>query len=631
MSRPTYDALVDEQYLIEALTSSGNIVSYLDNFPEEVFNTSPDSRLYKFLYTLIGPAGVSFLKLNYFYARLQLEEHGFNFDQLDKLYGNPFRFARNFDESYLESSKNVLDADSWALIKSLDEAYRQRAIDYFHAARLGPTVEGMRLAAKSALGYNTRIIENYQHIFNQHTDQILNYNFNINANRNGYYNTEEFTVIPNDPAPSELKSDSTAEVLNVFANAENLKEVDAQTMRLLRDAVENLKPMNTVLNTSLGQADSYPIDIKSASASSEFYQVTKFVTGNSNINWPTQSGNDFNSVYWVEADVEKEAPRNHNDFQQHYQGFYKPNSVTASSYAVGSLNNNSALITKFSALKNLSNSGIWSANQALADYPEPISVTRQNANTNTSFVNHEYPIDYLSLNNVPTVTYQRDKFWMSELKTSGEDYLIIDLGSTQSVNFLIFEILNAPIDIEISYADDIQDTSLPNLSSITCGSEAGSTTYTYTFVSAHNLQTGDSVTITEVSGATCYNGTFTIKSTPTTSSFTVQGNIANPSQTANIIKAKVVKNVWTYQPVVFDPLYPNHTLLDYQGTSLNKWGISAFTFDMVFGRFVKIKFTRNTDVYLNQEKFLVDTSKNPAEASPWPIVVKNLRVGRNIV
>jgi hypothetical protein len=534
MDRPTHDVSVDESYFVEALTGPGKVRTFLDYFPESVYNTSPDSRLYKLLYSLIGPAGVGALKLNYFYGRLQFEEHGLTANQLDKLYGNPFRFARNFDEDYLSNWKGLLSSDLYEEIKALDESYRTRAVDYFQAARLGGTVEGMRLASKSALGYNTRIIETYQYLFNEHSDMILKYKGIPNGNKDGNYTTSEFVVAPNDPLVDEPV------------------EMTSQEAKLLDDAIGNLKPVNTFQTTQFGQSDRYVLNIKSNFASSEFHQAVRFVTGSSNIKWPDKSklGSQFSSIYWVESGLEKEAPRVRGDVSQHYQGFYKPKTVTSSSEKRGQFNE--YFVNKFPELKSSTGSSVWSSSKALAPYPETLTVTRHEQDTNTALINREYPIEYLNLPNVPTLSYDATAFWASDESSSGSEYLEIDLGSTQAVNFLIFEVLGTPLDIKIEY--DAAD------------------------ISGH------------------------------------------------------VKN---YQTVTFEQPYEADLSLNYDGDNLNKWQVLPYNFqdinnNIIYTRYIKITFTRVGARFLNQSFFLYDQNTNPPIQRAWSVIVKNLRIGRNI-
>jgi hypothetical protein len=439
MSAPTQIVNVEQSYLIEALTSSSSPSSYLDYFPQEVYNTSSDSRLYKFLYALLGPAGVSFLKTNYFYARMQFEEHGLMFDQLDKLYANPLRFARTGNETYLENWKGMLSTDDWNTLKSLDESYRNRAIDYLHAARLGATVEGMRYAARSGLGHDAAILENYKNLFNQHSDQIFDYNFVGSYHVDGTQSVEEFIVIP-------IDNGSDAPVT-----------IDAEAQHLVKSATDNLKPVNSVLTVQDGQAPVDILPIKSTAASSEYHQTIRYVTGAQNIPWPNSSdySNDFNSIYWIEAGVEKESPRNLDGFQQHYQGFHTPISISASSEQHGQFG--PEFTKKFATLKEANSliasqtNYIWKGSDALADYAERLNVTTQNTVTNTNFINHMYPADYAGLTNVPSIKYQPAKFWSSAERDQGSETLEIDLGEEKAINFVIFDALKVPVTISIQY------------------------------------------------------------------------------------------------------------------------------------------------------------------------------------
>lgn len=620
MNRPTIDVLIDESYFLEALSSTARPASYLENFPDHIFDVSAESRLYKFLYTLLGPAGVSFLKLNYFYSRLVLEEQGFQNDQLDKLYSNPLKFSRSLDESYLESWKGVLDSDSWNQIKALDESYRNRVINFLHAARMGSTPEGMRLAAQSALGCDTLIIEDYNHVFNYHSDQILPYKFPIKSNKNGYFNLEKFSIAPNDAKINETTT------------------VDNEKEHLLENALINLKPVNAVYGTIDNQSDSYVVEAKAILASSEFYNVTRFVTGNPKINWPTSnsSNKELDSIYWIESGLELEAPIGQDGRSQNYCAFYNPQTINASSNAVGGFKSYKELVLKFPFLSDLQ-SQTWSAKKALPAYAERLTVTHQNNATNAMFINDVYPIDYLKLAGIESLKYDNENFWISKLdyKLTSE-YLEIDLGKTVAINFLIFEVLASPIEIDIEYADDISEI-LPNIQSISCATEPGSVTYTYTLAKSHGLSVGDSVTAQKIEEANTagksklFNGTFIVDEIIDDYSFTVKGLVANITGSPILQQASITKNVWVYQPINFDTMYPNETLVDYQSNNLNKWKTLPYNFDMVYGRFIKIKFKRDDLRYFKNSAFLVDYSVNPTKEKPWPIVVRNLRVGRNIV
>ena len=90
---------INQQYLVEALQGPKHPSNYLDRFPDGIFNTSPDSVLYKLIYALIGPAGVASLKKGYFEARLKFEELGLESSELEKFYANPMGFGRFVEDS----------------------------------------------------------------------------------------------------------------------------------------------------------------------------------------------------------------------------------------------------------------------------------------------------------------------------------------------------------------------------------------------------------------------------------------------------------------------------------------------------------------------------------------------------
>jgi hypothetical protein len=276
--------------------------------------------------------------------------------------------------------------------------------------------------------------------------------------------------------------------------------------------------------------------------------------------WPTaaDSSNAFNSIYWIESGVEKPAPRSQDDFQQHYQGFHKPESITASSQHIGQFNTSFVKKIPFlsyaSSVQSQPNEFKWEAKYALADYPEHLTVTTKNSNTNANLINYSYPADYLGLEGVPTIKYDPNTFWASqEGLPETSDTLTIDLGEEKAVNFILLEALGLPISISIEYdAKGLIDTN-------------------------KNPQT-------------------------------------------------------EYKAVTLDPLYPtNH--VDYNPNTLNKWNSASYIFTdankkLIFTRFIKITFTKNTTTNYDGSKFLFDYTTNVQK--PWSVIIKNLRLGRNV-
>lgn len=191
ITAPVASGVIDQRFLIEPLRASSNPTSYLDRFPEEVYDKSITSHLVRFIYTLIGPAGVASIKRNLFQARLELEAHGLEIFNLEKFYGDPFAFGRILEETSEQDFTGLISAEEWETIKAKDEAYRNRAIDFMKGVRGGNSPAGLTLIAKSGLGHEVELIENYKFFFDQHSDDPLGLPY-VGQTRS----TEEFIIIP---------------------------------------------------------------------------------------------------------------------------------------------------------------------------------------------------------------------------------------------------------------------------------------------------------------------------------------------------------------------------------------------------------------------------------------------------
>lgn len=191
VSLPTFTDRVEQQFFLTPLNGPLHPENYLDRFPDEVYSKGPDSHLVRFMYSLLGPAGIGWLKKNYLDTRLLLADHGVELFDLERYYGNPFRFGRILAERYDDDPLGLLPREAWDKIKARDEQYRSRAIDYFNAARHGTTPEGMRLVARSGTNHEVEIIENYKYLFDIHSDEPKGFAY-FGTTRS----TSEFIVVP---------------------------------------------------------------------------------------------------------------------------------------------------------------------------------------------------------------------------------------------------------------------------------------------------------------------------------------------------------------------------------------------------------------------------------------------------
>jgi hypothetical protein len=170
---PDFTDSVDQKVFVEPLNGPANPATYLDRFPDEIYNKGLDSRLVKFMYTLMGPAGVGWLHKNYLEARLALSEQGVELFDLDSFFGDPLRFGRILEEQFEDDPSGMLPRSIWEDIRAKDSAYRSRALSYVKGLRAGNTPLGIQLVAEAGLGHSAEVIESYQALFDRFTDEPL--------------------------------------------------------------------------------------------------------------------------------------------------------------------------------------------------------------------------------------------------------------------------------------------------------------------------------------------------------------------------------------------------------------------------------------------------------------------------
>lgn len=555
VTTPDVTTVVDQSFFLMPLGGPQHPQTYLDRFPEAVYNKGLDSHLVKFMYALLGPSGVGWLRKNYLEARLVFEDFGMDTFDLDDFYGDPLRFGRILEETYDQDPNGILPRDQWEEIRAKDAAYRNRALDYISGVRAGNTPQGIHLVARSALGHECEIVENYRYIYDQHSDDPLGL-----TNFGTTNSTEEFVVLPRRELPTDelqvititgsptggtfalffpvgneadnttvpLAYNTTANVIQMalravgsigynvdvsggplpdnpikilftgqlaYKDVPQLQIIDSLTggtgtviatitterngasqtdevvhiapreQRYLRDALGYIKPVGSIATYKEASGTRQNQVWHTVKASGTRIEVIRFVTGQTGVRWPTIGGNN-----WIEAAVEHEAPRT-KDLVHHYRGYHNVANIVAYTDAalsdpdyltddwataqqkypnshVGSFTSYQQKLVNALSVK-VNSDFVFTSDRATADYAEPLTVST--TNDGESFVNGIYPTSYSTLPGVPPIKYSDDQFWASFERTEGDDYLEIDLGTVQPVNYLYFEITRKPYDIEVDY------------------------------------------------------------------------------------------------------------------------------------------------------------------------------------
>jgi hypothetical protein len=143
-------------------------------FPDTLYNTGSDTRLFKLLTAMAGDSGAGALKKMTLASRLKNEGPLLVWHDLDTYYANIFRFPRLPSEMYnYDPASMALEKQVWDKITAADQSYRRRVLDFFHGTRFGNSPLGIALVAKAGSGEDVDVVENYRYIFDQASDSPL--------------------------------------------------------------------------------------------------------------------------------------------------------------------------------------------------------------------------------------------------------------------------------------------------------------------------------------------------------------------------------------------------------------------------------------------------------------------------
>lgn len=233
-------------------------------------------------------------------------------------------------------------------------------------------------------------------------------------------------------------------------------------------ALNQTGPTTALFTTTLGTSDTVRQPVSNSFTASNQVQVVRYETGRA-IQWPA-----LDATHWIEPGIEHEAPTVFGSSNQ-YEGFhniadiisYTEAALTDAGYLNGSTNvevnywdnlvgnYSPAQLALYPGLSGL-NSGNYIdqylPEDAEAPQAEPLVLTTTNG---INVINEVYPLDYLTLPGVPQPA--GGLLWASAERPSGIDYLEIDLGTAQPVNYLYFEASNKPYLIDVAY--DVLDQS----------------------------------------------------------------------------------------------------------------------------------------------------------------------------
>jgi hypothetical protein len=564
---PDFTGVVSQQFFIEPQGGPQHPVSYLDAFPNTIYNKSINSNLVALMYALLGPAGLGGLRKDYLLARLSIEDAGLHTVDLDAFYANPLGFTRLASETYLTDTEGLLTNAQWEQIQTADASYRNRAIDYLNALRAGGTLQGLTLAAKSGLNHSVELVENYRALYDKYSDDPLGLEiigltksteevivlprqelpqsslqrimleeatkgtfalalplgtgieegevnhtiaeelpFNITAFElqlaleavyvigkdnvtvsGGPLNTNPIEIsftknLADTPLPEFLVLKSTIineeeelliptiEVDRVGVSADGeMASIPPENWYFAQVAIDRLKPMTTIVTPGKAPGITKRQVASNIFSDSEFIEVLRYVTGKREVPWPERD-----AIHWIVPGVEYESPVAQHAQKGNYLNFHNISNVTA--YTELALKDSHYMEPSWPQFQYLyvnEHIGEWApyqttlfpvlkiyANQTLkANYSTALPsevLTVQEVVGGENLINGIYPIDYSTLAGVEKIP-SAPTIWGSTERATGSDYLEIDLGTVQAVNFMTFEINNVPYNFYFAY--DVLDES----------------------------------------------------------------------------------------------------------------------------------------------------------------------------
>jgi hypothetical protein len=412
--------------LYEALDNRVNLDSLLGRFGEH-YNISKDSHIYKLLSAICGDFASGGYHKQLVYPRLQQQLESTHFNDLDRIYGGILGLPRLREETYSINPKNdIMTQDDWVEVQAKDAAYRARCLTWMRALNEGGSVAGMQLAASAACGVECDVFERYVYLDNQISD-----NGQIILNIGQTNSRNEFVIIPREPDLSE------------------------QDKRRIMKMLDRVRPVNTISSVYDGDYIRLERPVADIHATSERFYVKRLVTGNPNIIWPDV---DPALGYWIEPNIEKEAPTFAFMDRQEAVTYLDIFSAQASSEHVGAFNPMQKSL--FTHLGDINPDFIYSASLSFSNTTAIRLTAPWTTPSPTILVNNSYPIGYFSASNTADFAQLTSKrFWASNENSPGtSENIVFDFGRPRPINFIDFEVSQKPVDIVIEYFDTTTST-----------------------------------------------------------------------------------------------------------------------------------------------------------------------------
>jgi hypothetical protein len=232
---------------------------------------------------------------------------------------------------------------------------------------------------------------------------------------------------------------------------DELVAIAPRDQHYLMSALDYLRPVTSIVSFKEASGSSTRNLWNTIKATSNYVEVNRYVTGNPHVAWPPTD-----TRYWIEPNIEHVGHKTTEDLEHHYVGFHNIGTISATTDD-GLKSEHTGRFTPlqrglFRVLDTVSDDEIMTADRASADYSEPLTITTQQQQTDRrGLINRIYPAEYQGLIGITPPKYPQDQFWASLERPTGVEYLEVDLGAVQAVNYVCFECLRKPFDIALDF------------------------------------------------------------------------------------------------------------------------------------------------------------------------------------
>lgn len=264
----------------------------LGHFDPEIYDLRDTSHLLKLLKVLLGGPGVGGLRKQLSVARMQNSFSGMHFLDLDRFYGALFGIKRTKAE-LLPNFNPYTDPAStseWDDIHSRDASYRDRLVKFARAIPHGASYVGMKMMAEALVSAECEIYESWVWIDEQdagrYMPNVLNYTYNFLHNTVRTYQGMTTRTWGDWSGSGQLFTGRTNQRTRSDWMLMPKRPLETWEQHQLMRVLNTFKPAGTQFTVyNKGLNIHAPVEIRAVSASSEYWEITRSVTLNPNLNY----------------------------------------------------------------------------------------------------------------------------------------------------------------------------------------------------------------------------------------------------------------------------------------------------------------------------------------------------------